>query len=252
MKTGISSACLYPMLLEDAIENLLGIPYIEIFINTHSELKENYLKNLRKRLDEYGTECVSLHPFTCVIEPLMLFSKYERRISDFLEYHKLYFNAMNIIGAKIFILHGNKSIIPVANELYFERFLKLYELGKEFGITVAQENIVRCQSSSLQFLVDMQTALKDKANFVFDIKQCVRSGENVLEMAETLKDNIVHVHISDHGEKGDCLLIGQGNLDCKKLFSILNNNVIYMLELYRSNFNTVEDLLDNVKLINNM
>ncbi|MDR0918061.1 MAG: sugar phosphate isomerase/epimerase [Oscillospiraceae bacterium] len=250
MKVGISTACLYPMYLEDAIDFLLGIPYIEIFINTHSELKEKYVKDIRKKLDEHNTKCVSLHPYTCVSETLMLFSVYERRIADCLDYYKYYFNAMNILGSDIFVLHGCKDIASVPNELYFERFLKLYECGKSFGITVAQENVVHYQSGSLDFLISMRNTLKEKANFVLDTKQCIRCGIDVYETAEALKDNIVHVHLSDHGKKGDCLPVGKGVLDIKKLRLILKDTA-FILELYKNNYDKPEELIDNYNYIKN-
>lgn len=59
-------------------------------------------------MKRFDVRCVSVHPFTCEIEQLMFFSEYERRINDILEYYKLYFQFMNIVGAKIFVFHGGK------------------------------------------------------------------------------------------------------------------------------------------------
>jgi sugar phosphate isomerase/epimerase len=236
------------MLFENAIEKILGIPYVEIFANTHCELRDSFMKETRKKLDDSGTKCVSLHPYNCPIDSVMLFSEYERRVPDFLEYQKYFFNAMNILGAKIFVFHGNKKTLSVSDELYFERFLKLYESGKTFGVTVAQENIANGQCGSLEFLKKMKRSLGDKANFVFDLKQCVRAGEDIYETAAALKDNIVHVHLSDSGKNGDCLPVGKGDLDLKRLVSMLND-VTYILELYRNNYNGAEDLLDNFRMI---
>ena len=58
---------------------------------------------------EYGIDVVSVHPFTCGIEPMMLFTAYERRVTDMLDYFKRFFEYMNDFGAKYFVLHGNKN-----------------------------------------------------------------------------------------------------------------------------------------------
>ena len=133
MKTGISTACFYPELLENALKNILerGVDVLEIFINTHSELDKNYLMNLKAMTDSYGAEIASLHPFTCGIEPMMFFTPYQRRFEDILEYYKLYFEAMNILGAGIFVFHGNNKQNTYPDDKYFERYLSLYNLGKQ-------------------------------------------------------------------------------------------------------------------------
>ncbi len=248
MKAGISTASLYPQLLEDALKNLLdsGIKYTELFVNTHSELDTAYIKMLKNELDSHDAACISLHPYTCPSEPMMLFSSYERRVSDMLEYYKYFFEAMNILSADIFVFHGNMTKTAVDIELYFERYLKLYELGRSFGITVAQENVERCQSRSLSFLRSMKSALKEKAFFVLDVKQAVRSGEDPINIASELGDSIVHVHMSDHNSESDCMIPGKGSFDMKSFFEVLKKygyNGAVLLELYRHNYSDLNDLL---------
>ena len=108
MKAGVSTACLYPRLLEESVYDLAvnGINHIEIFVNTDSELKKTYVSNIADTLKRFEVSCRSLHPYTCAMEPMMFFSAYERRIADVLEYYKKYFNAMNILGAELFVFHG--------------------------------------------------------------------------------------------------------------------------------------------------
>ena len=64
-------------------------------------------------MHRFEMTCCSLHPYTCEIEPIMLFSNYPRRVDDYLEYCRYYFTAMQQLGAKIFVLHGNK--VPAAS-----------------------------------------------------------------------------------------------------------------------------------------
>lgn len=257
MKAGISTASLYPQLLEDALRNLLnsGIKYTELFINTHSELDAAYVKTLKAELDAHDASCVSLHPFTCPSEPMMLFSSYERRVNDMLDYYRNFFEAMNILSANIFVFHGNMDKIAVPDELYFERYLKLYELGQSFGITVAQENVERCQSRSLAFLKAMRSALKDKAFFVLDVKQAVRSGEDPVSVADELGDSIIHVHMSDHSSTNDCMIPGKGSFDMESFFSTLKKHSFdgaVLLELYRHNYSDLSDLLGGYNHMENI
>ena len=52
MKAGVSTACLYPRLLEDSLYDLAlnGVPHVEIFVNTHSELNKVFAAVLYTRL----------------------------------------------------------------------------------------------------------------------------------------------------------------------------------------------------------
>ncbi len=254
MKTGISTACFYPELLENALKNILerGVDVLEIFINTHSELDKSYLMNLKAMTDSYGAEIVSLHPFTCGIEPMMFFTPYQRRFEDILEYYKLYFEAMNILGAGIFVFHGNNKQNTYPDDKYFERYLSLYNLGKQFGITVAHENVERCTGGHLSFLSKMYDALGDSAKFVLDLKQARRAGENPNDFIKTLKNNIIHIHYSDGGTNGECLKFGEGEFDNTTFIDNLRQNNYknaIILELYRENFIDTDDLISNFKMI---
>ena len=257
MIAGVSTACLYPKPLEESIYDLAvnGISCVEIFINTHSELKKSFAHGAANLLKRFDVKCVSVHPFTCEMEPMMLFSQYERRMEDILEYYKYYFRFMNIVGAEIFVFHGGKPSSVCTDELYCERYSKLYRLGKEFGVTVAVENVARCKSSSSAFIKNIAGMLGDEFAFVLDTKQAVRAGETPFKFLEAAGNKTAHVHISDNGEMGDCLLIGRGRFDFRKFFTKLNTlnpecNVI--LELYRSGFGGISDLVSSYNILKNM
>lgn len=254
MKAGVSTACLYPELLEKALLRLAesGVRNTEIFFNTHCETEKSFIDELKSTLDYYDMKCASVHPYTCPMEPMIFFSSYERRVQDALEYYRRFFNAMNMLGADVFVFHGNKRLVPVSEELYFERFYRLVRLGKEYGINVAQENVSRCQSANISFLSNLSKALGDDASFVLDIKQSVRADENPMEMLDALGKKIIHVHISDHGKKGDCLPVGAGEFEVetflKKLEGLgFDGSVI--IELYRCNFSDAALLADNYRLL---
>jgi hypothetical protein len=48
-KIGVSTACFYPELTENAVDMVcrLKVPVCEIFINTHSETKIEYLREIK-------------------------------------------------------------------------------------------------------------------------------------------------------------------------------------------------------------
>jgi len=257
IKSGVSTACLYPRVVEDCLYQLAirGVDHVEIFFNTHSELEFDFIKNLKKIIDEYKMTVSSIHPYTCAIEPTMFFTQYPRRFLDILDYYKKYFEIMNILGAKIFVFHGNKVQNVFPNDEYFERYLKLYKVGQEFGITVAQENVSRCTSGDLSFLKEMSNALGNCAKFVFDTKQAIRREYNPFDFLDVLQEKIIHIHLSDHGKNGDCLLIGEGDMNFNEFVAKLKKYSFtgsIILELYSNGYKKIDDLSDNLSYFRNI
>ena len=255
MIAGVSTACLYPEPTEESLYDLAvnGISAVEIFVNTHSELRKSYAVNIAEILRRFDMRCVSVHPFTGEMEQFMLYSGYERRTEDILEYYKYFFRFMNITGAKVFVFHGGKAVR--STELYCERFSRLFRLGKEFGITVALENVTRCQSSSAIYVREIMKLLGDEFAFVLDTKQAVRAGEPPERFIEITGNKLVHVHISDSSEMGDCLPIGKGRADIRGLLRkiYLNNpECSVVLELYRTGFGSVGELVHSYNILSNM
>jgi len=255
LHAGVSTACLYPKPVEEALYDLAlgGVTHTEIFINTYSELRPDFVGNMAELMRRFEMTCRSLHFYTCELETLILFSDYPRRTADYLEYCRHYFSAMQTLGATVFVLHESR--IPTASvnrQIYFERYTKLAELGDRYGICVALENVARCTSGSLEFLMDMKKALKTRAKFVLDLKQAVRAGENPMQMLKMLGENIVHIHLSDHGEYDDCLPIGKGRFplsDFLKQLETYHTDCSVILELYRSGFRDLSELIQNYHLL---
>lgn len=249
MQAGISTACLYPMLLEKSFSTLISMGFrtFEVFINTFSELGEEYLKTFRKTADESGSRIVSVHPFTSGYENFLLFSDYKRRYEDGLEFYKRYFHACNLFGAHILVLHGRRSDKKsISDETFFERYLRLYELGQSFGVTVAQENVNAFCSDSPEFVRRMRQVCGKNCAFVLDIKQAVRGGVDPFELCAAMGVQLCHVHINDNDEDSDCLLPGCGSMDYGKLISLLKSlhySGCLMIEVYRKSFGELSELL---------
>ena len=252
MRAGVSTACLYPELLEKAFAQLAenGVGLAEIFVNSDCELHDPYLAEMLAVQREYGVKVSSVHPYTCGIEPMMLFTEYERRVDDMLDYYKRFFGYMNQFGAKYFILHGNKPQNKCPDERYFERYARLQDTASQFGVTVVQENVARCTGRSLDFLVKMADTLGDTAKFVLDVKQARRSDIDPVDAVKALGRHIVHVHYSDCGEKGDCLKFGDGSFDNRTFFDALRDvgyNGCVVIELYRGSYANAADIADNYR-----
>ncbi len=256
MHCGISTACLYPMELERALPTLISMDFhlFEIFINTVSEMKPEYIKELKRMTDDSGSTIKSIHPFTSGFESFLLFSDYDRRFNDGLEFYKQYFQSANLLGAQILVLHGQRDDkrSPVSEKKYFEHYASLYALGKSFGITVAQENVNLFRSDDPNFITRMRQYLGDDCAFVLDIKQAVRAGKNPYGMCSAMGERLVHVHINDNKPGADCLLPGRGVMDFRALKSQMAQfgyDGDFIIEVYRRNFVNLDELVCSKRFI---
>ena len=199
MDIGVSTACLYPLETEKALYELAerGVKNVEIFVNSIDELEGQVLVELRRIIGEYGMNVISMHPFSSPMETLFLFGDYPRRTEYLIDIYKRYFEVMAEIGAGVFVLHGAILSSKVPDERYMERYLRLFRLAKEFGVTVAQENICYCKSSSVRFIEDMIGQLGDEVRFVVDLKQARRSNVDPFRLLDIIGDKVVHLHVSD-------------------------------------------------------
>jgi sugar phosphate isomerase/epimerase len=241
MSIGVSTSCYYPLATELAFKKIasLNVKTCEIFFNSFSELEKPFLKEICKIRDDYGMRVPSVHPFLSFGEPYLLFSEYERRFLDTIEFYKKYFEAANFLGAKFLVMHGGKESKYVADDLFFERFAKLAQEGRKSGIIVAQENVVNYRGQSPDLLVNMKAFIGDDFKIVLDIKQAGRAGYSPFEFIEQLPGSIVHIHISDSNGQQDCMPPGEGSFDFVRLLAEMKaagDEGDYIIELYRHNF----------------
>ncbi len=218
MDIGISTACFYPLQTEQALQREvdLGFHTFEVFFNTFSELRPAFLEELKQRAG--NGRFVSIHPFTSGYESYLLFSRYERRFADGLDFYEHYFEAANRLGADILVIHGEKNMPTFSDGEYLEHFYRLSERGRKYGVRVAQENVVGHRSQSPAFIEKMRTQLGENACFVLDIKQAVRAGVSPHVMCDAMGRGLIHLHCNDHNGEHDCVLAGEGRMDFEKLF----------------------------------
>ena len=252
MKLGASTSCFYPLETEKALKKVcnLGFERAEVFMNAYSELDESFAKELNSIVKDSNTEIVSVHPFSSFLESTCIFGDYERRYNDFIGIYEKTCHSAALLGAKYVVIHGAvaKPKIPIPDERYFERFLKLIEIGRREGVTVCQENVNRFKSESIDFCKKMRSALGSDYNMVFDIKQSVRAGEDVFEFLNEFKNEIRHVHISDNGEGGDCLPPSKGSFDFMKLKQVLETADYKgdcVIEIYSKSYDVEKELKES-------
>jgi sugar phosphate isomerase/epimerase len=134
----------------------------------------------------------------------------------------------------------------------------MFELGRSFGVTVAQENVNMFWSNSPLFIKHMKMFCKEKCAFVFDIKQAVRGGKDPFEICGAMGESIVHIHLNDNNANSDCLLPGEGDMDYGRLMGMLRDlgyGGDLIIEVYRNSFGSLNELYtakNNVKKIAGM
>lgn len=251
MKIGASTACFYPLETEKALKRLAEaeIKNVEIFFNADCELTGKVFEEIKEITKENGLSVLSVHPYTSAVETMSLFGDYPRRFDSMMDTYKRYFEIMCSLKAKVFVLHGALKSAAVSSELYFERYLKLFEEGKSFGVTVAQENVSYCKSGSREFISLMKNSLGDKCGFVLDVKQALRSGLSAFDILEELGSSIVHCHLSDYNDKTDCIPVGKGSFDFgrfKDNLDIIGYKGSIILELYKNGYESIEEIKESI------
>lgn len=255
MQLGVSTSCFFPLETEESLR-LLGdnnIHCAELFLNTLCESEPEFISELGSICAQRNVSIVALHPFTSGMETLYFASSYPRRVADGIKLYRKLFNCASQLGAEIFTMHGEMKNNPVDFSYYCENFARLNEIArKDYGLTLCQENVVRCKCGSSDTIRFMRKLLGDEVHFTLDVKQAVRSGEDVFEMMDAMGSGIRHVHISDHTIAQDCLPPGEGQMDYSVFFRRLrqlgfDNTVI--IELYRQNFKDARQLAQSVRYL---
>ena len=274
MKTGVSTACLYPLEPERSLDLLLQLGYrrFEVFPNCMEELSPAYLRDLKGRADAYGAEFVSLHPFTSAMESSLLFGDYPRRTREAFDFYRRYMAAAAYLGAKYVVIHGQpQGHGKLPDEGYWQRFGELYRIGYEEGAFPAQENVRQHRGAVPAFIAGMRQYLGEDCAFVLDVKQCRMAGvamgataafgystvmlflmaDSIVhgDMAQAMGPRLLHVHLSDGAPGRPCLLPGAGEMELapfRRLLEGLGFGGVVVTEVYRDSFSQVEELANSL------
>lgn len=250
MRIGVSTACFYPQPVEEVVPLLtgLGVRAIEVFVNTESEFSSAFARQLSSIANSCGVDIVSVHPYTSLMEGMMLLSDYPRRTEDGMAQYQRYFEFTASVGARFFTFHGERNLGGVDDPARAERKLKTYRrlcsLAGSCGVTLAQENVAWCKSENpayLRWLYDNVPELR----YTLDIKQAGRAGRYWRDFVDVVGDRIVNVHINDYSAAHSCLLPGEGDMDYDDFFHrmhALGYQGQALIEVYRSNFGAPEDM----------
>lgn len=253
MNLGISSACFYPELTEKAIEKLCShhIPVIELFYNSFCECSPSFLEGIKKQTDDANITIKALHPFSAAMESYFLFSDYERRWQDGTEMYRMFFENAQRLGADFVIMHGDRCTNRIDNKAYFERYAALYQLGKQYQITLVQENVVGYRSQHDAFISEMHHYLGDQCAFVFDIKQAARAHQDPVAMLQAMGDRLVHMHLSDNTEHHTCLLPLKGTCDFRKIVNLTDaaKRCSKVVEVYRDAYRDDDELFSSYRAL---
>ena len=253
-KLGISSSCYYPLVTEQSFEKicLSGVTCAEIFFNSPGELEKTYIRELTAMQQAYGVEVVSVHPFMSFAEDFYLFSSYERRFTDILPLYERFFEVCQALGADIFVIHGAKWPGSVGDALYCERFARLMERGKAYGVKVCQENVVRYRSESADYLKMMRQTIGEDFGVVLDVKQARRAKITPYDIIEAVGDCVKHVHISDYRTENDCVPPGQGKFDFPEFFRTMRGigyEGAYMIEVYQHSYQDESEIIESYRKV---
>lgn len=257
MRIGISTACLYPQPLEQILPVLAGqgARVVEIFFNTESEFQPRFYEQLGAQARQLGLDILSVHPYTSLMEGMLLLSDYDRRTEDgMLQYHR-YFSAAAALGARYLTFHGERDMGQTDSPARWARkcaaYRRLCELATACGVTLAQENVAWCRSRDPAFLRALARDVPE-LRFTLDIKQARRAGRDWREVLDAMGERIVNVHINDFSAEQSCLLPGRGEMDYAALFSRLRAQGYRgdaLIEVYRTNFGEPAELGRALRLL---
>jgi len=224
-----------------------GYRHLELFLNCEYEFSDEYTDLFRHLAEEKNFHIGSVHPFTSLTEPAMLFGNYNRRRLEFLEKYKGMFRAASRLGAKYFILHGAGWKPTEYRELYpheLDSYRTLVAYGQEYGVRVLQENVRMFLSAFPDFFSYLKENVPD-LGFNLDFKQAIRTGRPIEHFISAMSGNILNVHINDNDKENHCRLPGQGLLPYQELFGLLDKagfDGALVTEVYRQDFGGIEEI----------
>ena len=253
MRLGISTACFYPQPIEAAVQRIadLGFQMIEIFFNTESEYDVSFLDQLKDTTD--GIEIMSIHPYTSLMEGMLLFSAYPRRTEDGFAQYRRYMEAAKYLGAKYLTFHGERFMGEDTLFDHMERAYDVYRrlcaMATDVGITLTQENVAWCKSKDPRYLKLLAEHVPELC-YTLDLKQGNRAGRHWSEYLSVMGERLYNIHINDYDTEHSCLLPGAGSMEYaafQKALQDIGYDKQMLIEVYSSNFSKDEQIIQSAE-----
>ena len=264
MNVGISTASIFNKAMVEDIPAMLspmGCRTIEVFLNTFSEYRPEFVRLLRQRIDDAGLAVYSVHPMSSQFES-QLFSIHPRQKSDALSVYREALNAGRILGASHYVMHGSPHLGGTARNLELDRlvpiFRELLDVAAEYGITLCLENVSWCFFHAPAFGAELKARLGDRRlKFVLDIKQAVRSGEDPFAFVEAVGEDLENWHLCDYAfddaGKLSLKMPGQGQCDFGALGAAMVDKGYRgpaFIEVYSDMYRDLEELKSSFAFMN--
>lgn len=258
MQTGISTASLFGRkVTEDALEflNKNNVPVAEVFLESYCEYNKAFGQLLKQRQGDINVH--SIHVLTTQYEP-QLYSVNERAQNDSFELLDKAMSAGEQLNAKYYTFHGGARFKKTPLVLNMDRVGKItqriIDSTKAHGITLAYENVHWGYYNYAGFFSELRKRTVG-LKATLDVKQARQSGVFYGDYINDMANDIVTVHLSDVGADGKMCLPGKGITDFNDLFLRLKDvgfDGALILEVYKSDFETFEQLFESVEFVKNL
>ena len=259
MNCGISTACFFPQETAASLQRLTEarVPVTEVFLNTFSEMEDDYISRLLALVRASGTRVSAVHPCSSMLDGFFFATDYEGRFADGEKLYRRYCEICRVLGADRLVFHGDHAANAevFSAERYAASFRRLAAVTKQQGVLLCHENVSYCRLGAPERVRELRALLREDAAFVLDTKQARRAGCGWREMLEAMGEDICHVHISDYTREENCLPPGRGIADFPSMIGALREKGFdgdLLIELYEDNYESQDILIEAMDFINNL
>lgn len=205
MVLGMSTACFFSRLLtEDAVVRIseMGIKNIEVFLCCLTEYRLPFIKELKKRVIDYGIKVSSVHALSVQFEP-QLFSSHPRARKDAYDILDEVLEAACYLEADLYTFHGIPNLKRAKKPVYdfmkiAENASKVAEKAREHSVKLAWENVHWCLFSDTDFLSGLlRQDLSDNLYFTLDIKQAAQAKVKPEDFIYGMGKRLANIHLCD-------------------------------------------------------
>jgi sugar phosphate isomerase/epimerase len=219
-----------------------------------SEYRPQFVKELKKRIDDSGLCAYSVHALSLQFEP-QLFSAHPRARQEAEDIFKQVLEAASLLEAKVYVFHGPANLKRGKNLVIdYDNAAKtagyLADTAWGCGVKLAWENVHWCWYANPEFASSM-LKYPDTKNlyFTLDLKQAAQAGFDPVQYIGHTAERLVNIHVCDYSRSAERgvypLLPMRGDHDFSALKNALqeseyNGGVI--LEVYSSNYTDYGEL----------